>query len=96
MDIKRKAREHAIAAEIADELHNALGPVMMPEALTAKNGDIVRETFGRVFDRHHVVSEAVAARILKHVPKVLAAHNAKFAELHCRLDAAVRQQRATT
>jgi hypothetical protein len=88
MDIKRRARERAIAAEIAHELHRALGPTM-PEAL-GENRDIVCGIFADAFDRHQVVSEASGERILAYVPLELAERHRKFAELHRQLDAAVR------
>jgi hypothetical protein len=91
-NLKRRKREQAIAAEIANELHRALGPIM-PEAL-AKNSDVVCAVFGRVFDRHHVVSEASGARILEYVPKILAGMNQSFADLNRKLDAAIRQPMA--
>jgi len=68
-----------------------LGPIL-PEAL-AENRDTVCEVFERVFDRHHVVTEDVGARILARVPKELAVLNLQFAELNRQLDAAIRQTR---
>jgi hypothetical protein len=84
-----RARERRIAEEIAEELHRALGPIM-PQDL-GENGDTVRRLFGDAFDRHGIINETVAARILARVPKKLAELNLKFAELNRRLDAAVRQ-----
>jgi hypothetical protein len=66
------AEERAIAVELAAELTKALGPVLPPEALSAKDGDVVREVFSRVFDAHGIVIEAVGARILSRLPKLLA------------------------
>jgi hypothetical protein len=91
INLKRRARERAIASEIANELHRALGP-MPPEALAEKNDDICK-VFADAFDRHHVVSEASGERILAHVPKVLAGLNQSFADLNRKLDAAMRQPR---
>jgi hypothetical protein len=82
-----RARERRIAEEIARELHRAIGN-LMPESLPA-HGDVVRSTFGDAFDRHHIVDETVAARILARVPRTLARLNLKFAELNAQLDAAV-------
>jgi hypothetical protein len=87
MDIKRRVRERRIAEEIAHELHRALGAIR-PEAL-AENRDIVCGIFADAFDRHGVAAEAAGARILKFVPKALAELNQSFAELQCRLDAAI-------
>jgi hypothetical protein len=84
-------RERRIAEEIASELHRVLGPIM-PESL-AEHRDVVCEVFDRLFDRHGIVAEAAGARILAHVPKVLARLNQSFAELNRRLDAAVRMPR---
>jgi hypothetical protein len=72
VDFKRRKYEQAIAAEIAQELHACLGSTMMPEDLVGQNRDVVCEVFGRVFDRHQVVSEVSGARILGYVPKLLA------------------------
>ena len=73
VNLRRRARERAIAAEIANEL--ALSPAMQggltPEALS-DNSSLVCEVFGRVFDRHQIVDEGAAERILGYVPKVLA------------------------
>jgi hypothetical protein len=94
MDLKRKARERQIAEEIANEIYHELGPVA-PEALAlAKNSDIVCKVFSDAFDRHRITNEASAARILKHVPKILAGLNESFANLNQKLDAAIQQQRA--
>jgi hypothetical protein len=49
------------------------------------NRDIVCAVFGRVFDRHQIVTESAGALILACVPRVLA-KNFKFAQL----DAAMR------
>ena len=87
INLKRRAREHAIAAEIADELHRALGPGM-PEAL-GENREIVCEVFGRVFDRRQILTESSGARILGYVPRVLPSVNLKFADLNRKLDAAM-------
>jgi hypothetical protein len=81
-------REHRIAEEIASELHLTLGPTL-PEALAGENRDIVCRVFGDAFDRHGIVDEASAARILARVPKELAARNLQFAELNRKLDVAV-------
>jgi hypothetical protein len=89
MDIKRRARERAIAAEIAGEIHRVMGPTM-PEALVGENRDIVCGVFADAFDRHGIVTEASGARILGYVPKVLAGLNQSFADLNRKLDAAVR------
>ena len=88
MDIRQMTRERRIAREIADELYRAIGPTM-PETL-GDHGDLVREIFGKVFDRHGIANEATAARILAKVPKLLADLNLQFADLHRRLDAAVK------
>jgi hypothetical protein len=80
--MSRKARDSRIAAVIGEELTKALGPVIRPEALT-EHSDVVCEVFGRVFDQHGVVTEWVAANVLKCVPRVLAK-----AELARRRDAA--------
>src|ERR1019366_8789888 len=87
MDLKRRKKEQAVAAEIANEIHRQLGPVM-PEALAVKN-DVICKVFGDAFDRHGI-TESAAERILHYVPKELAAMNNKFAELQRRVDAAVR------
>jgi hypothetical protein len=84
-----RTRERAIAAEIADELHRVLGPIL-PQDLAGKNGDIVRGVFGDAFDRHGIINETVAARILARVPKVLARMNLQFAELNRQLAVAAR------
>jgi len=89
MDLKRRKKEQAVAAEIADEIHRQLGPTR-PEAL-GENREIVCGIFADAFDRHQVVSEASGARILGYVPKILAGLNQSFADLHRKLDAAVRQ-----
>jgi hypothetical protein len=77
----RACRENAIAAEIAAELHDALGPVLLhqiggrvvtPEAVPEEIRDKVGEVFGRVFDRHGIVTESAAACVLACVPRVLA------------------------
>jgi hypothetical protein len=80
-------RERQIAEEIASELHRVLGPVM-PERL-GEHPDVVQGVFGDAFDRHGVVDEACASRILARVPKELAARNFKLAELNRQLDLAV-------
>src|ERR1035437_2911877 len=94
VNLRRRARERAIAAEIANEL--ALSPAMQggltPEPLS-DNSSLVCEVFGRVCDRHQVVTEDAGARILEYVPKVLAKLNLKFADLNRQLDAAIRQTR---
>lgn len=82
-----RTREHAIAEEIANEIHLVLGPVM-PERL-GEHPDAVQGVFGDAFDRHGVVDEASAARILARVPKELAARNLQFAELNRQIDVAV-------
>jgi hypothetical protein len=92
-NLRRRSREHGIAEEIASELHRALGPTM-PEALVGDNRDIVCGIFADAFDRHHVVSEASGARILKYVPSTLAKLNFEFAEFDRQLDAAIRHSRA--
>jgi hypothetical protein len=88
MDFKRRKHERAVAAEIANEIHRALGPAM-PEV--GENRDTVCRIFADAFDRHQVVSEASGERILKCVPKILAGLYQNYAELNSRLDAAVRQ-----
>jgi hypothetical protein len=82
------ARERRIAEEIAIELQRMLGPIL-PQDL-GENGDTVRGVFGDAFDRHGIINETVAARILARVPKVLARLNLQFAELNRQLDAAIR------
>jgi hypothetical protein len=57
----------------------------MPEALA----DVVCRVFTDVFDRHRIVDESAAARILARVPKELAVLNLQFAELNLQLDVAV-------
>jgi hypothetical protein len=84
-------RERRIAEEIASELQRVLGPIL-PQDL-GENGDTVRGVFGDAFDRHGIINETVAARILARVPKELAAMNLKFAELNRQIAAAVRQTR---
>jgi hypothetical protein len=69
--MNRRARDRRIAQEFADELSKALGGPVPPEALTA-NGEIVCEIFGRVLDRHQIVTESAAACVLRCVPRVLA------------------------
>jgi hypothetical protein len=88
MDFRQRARERAIADEIANELHRVLGP-LNPEDLE-KNSATVGEVFGRVFDRHGIIDEAPAAQILARVPKELAALNLPFADLNRKLDSAIR------
>jgi hypothetical protein len=90
MDLKRRKYEQAVAAEIAHELHRALGPAM-PEV--GENRDTVCRIFADAFDRHQVVSEASGERILKCVPKILAGLYQSYYELNRRLDAAVRPPR---
>jgi hypothetical protein len=90
MDLKRRKKEQAIAAEIANEIHRQLGPTM-PEELAVKN-DVICEIFGDAFDRHSI-TESAADRILAFVPAYLAGLNLKFAELNRKLDAAVRGSR---
>ena len=92
-DLKSRKREKAIANEIANELHRALGPIM-PEAL-AKNSDVVCKVFGEAFDRNRIVDESAGARILSYVPKILAGMNFKFVETNRQLDVAVRQPMAS-
>jgi hypothetical protein len=87
MDLKRRKKEQAVAAEIANEIHRQLGPTM-PEELAVKN-DVICEIFGDAFDRHSI-TESAADRILAFVPVVLADLNREYAELNSRLDAAVR------
>jgi hypothetical protein len=91
MDFNRRTRERAIASEIAHELHRALGAIR-PEELVGENRDVVEKVFGTAFDRHGVTAEAVAARILKFVPKRLAELNLKFADFNRQLDAAIRHR----
>jgi hypothetical protein len=67
--VNRKARDRKIAQEIADELAAALGGQVAP---VAENSDTVCEVFGRVFDRHGIVSGHAGALVLGLVPKVLA------------------------
>jgi hypothetical protein len=69
--MNRRARDRRIAEEIVSELCEALGPALPPEALT-ENRDLVGEVFGRVFDRHGVVTESAGASILACVPRLLA------------------------
>ena len=63
MDFKRRARERAIALEIAQAIHSALGSSTKPEDLGEKNRDLVCAKFADAFDRHGVTDEAAAARI---------------------------------
>jgi hypothetical protein len=87
----RARRERQIAEEIAHEIQRrVLGPTMRPEDLVGQN-ETVCGVFADFFDRHQVVSEESGARILAHVPKVLAKLNFEFAERNRRLDAATRQ-----
>jgi hypothetical protein len=88
VNLRRRARERAIASEIANELYRELGPIL-PEMLATKNA-VIHKVFADAFDFHSVTDEPSAGRILAHVPKALAGHNLKFAELQRRLDAAVR------
>jgi hypothetical protein len=91
MDFKRRKLEHAIASEIAHELHRVMGPIL-PEMLATRN-DIVCGVFSRAFDQYKIFDEAVAVRILKFVPKRLAELNLKFAEFNRQFDAAIRHPR---
>lgn len=68
MDFKRRARERAIALEIAQAIHSALGSSTMPEDLGEKNRDLVCAKFADAFDRHGVTDEAAGARILSLSP----------------------------
>jgi hypothetical protein len=90
MDFKQRARERAIASEIAHELHRVMGPIL-PEMLATRN-DIVCGVFSKAFDQYKIFDEAVAARILKFVPKRLAELNLKYAEFDRQLSAATRQR----
>jgi hypothetical protein len=87
VNLRRRARERAIASEIANKLYRALGPAM-PEV--GENRDTVCRIFADAFDRHGIVDESAGGRILGYVPRVLADLNLKFAELNSRLDAAMR------
>jgi hypothetical protein len=93
MDFKRRKLEHAIASEIAHELHRVMGPIL-PEMLAEKN-DVVCGIFAEAFDRHGVAAEAAGARILAAVPAELARLNFKYAEFNRQLDAATRHLTAT-
>jgi hypothetical protein len=88
--MNRRARDRRIAEEIGTELCEALGGPVPPEALT-ENRDTVCEVFGRVFDRHGIVTESAGACVLACVPRVLAI---KLAERNRRIDAAMRIDRA--
>ena len=91
-NLKRRKHEQAVAAEIAHELHRALGPAM-PEV--GENRDTVCRIFADAFDRHQVVSEASGERILKCVPKILAGLYQSHADLDRKLDAAMRPRCAS-
>ena len=91
MDLKRRKKEQAVAAEIADELTRALGPIA-PETLAIKS-DTVCRIFSDALDRNGVVDESAAERVLAFVPGILADVNLKFADLQRKLDAAVRPPR---
>jgi hypothetical protein len=89
MDFKRRARERAIALEIAQAIHSALGSSTKPEDLGEKNRDLVCAKFADAFDSHGVTDEAAGARILSYVPGVLAELNYSFYELNRKIDIAV-------
>jgi hypothetical protein len=89
-NLRRRSRERAIAAEVANELFRALGPAMMPESLGEKNREVVERVFDSMFDKHGIVTEASGARILGFVPSMLAKLKLKYAELDRQLDAAIR------
>jgi hypothetical protein len=89
MDFKRRKHEQAVASAIAHELHRVMGPIL-PEMLATRN-DIVCGVFSKAFDQYKIFDEAVAARILKFVPKRLAELNLKFADFNRQLSAAIRQ-----
>jgi hypothetical protein len=88
MDLKRRKFEQSVASAIAHELHRVMGPIL-PEMLATRN-DIVCGVFSTVFDQYKIFDEAVAARILKFVPKRLAELNFKFAEFNRQFNAAMR------
>jgi hypothetical protein len=62
-----------------ERIHQAI----LPEDLAA-HSDVLCGVFGDAFDRHGIINETVAARILARVPKVLARLNLQFAELNLR------------
>jgi hypothetical protein len=88
MDFKRRKFEQSVASEIAHEIYRTLGPTM-PEALAVKS-DVICRVFGEAFDRHGVVTESAAERILSFVPAELAALNFRFADFNRQLTVAIR------
>jgi hypothetical protein len=88
VNLKRRAFERAVALKIAQDLTQALGPIM-PEALAVKS-DVVCRIFSDALDQNRIVDETAAERILHYVPAFLAELNFKFAELDRQLSAAIR------
>ena len=98
LNFKRRACERAIAAEVADELYEALRPAMDaagPFADASKfmeeNRGLIAHIFGLACERHQLTSEAEAARVLGFVPPVLADLRRRFDQLNRQVDAAVKQ-----
>jgi hypothetical protein len=91
-NLKRRAFEQAVAADVAAELFRALGPGIP----IADHSETVCRVFGAGLDRHQITTEAAAARILGFVPKYLADLNRQRAEFNRQLDAAIRQDTPNT
>jgi hypothetical protein len=88
MDFLRRAKERRISEEIAAEINRQLGPIP-PETLAERN-ELICAIFGAALDRHKIVNEAIAARVMAFVPQFLADQHRKFAELDRKLGAAMR------
>jgi hypothetical protein len=95
--MNRKARDRRVAEEVANGLHDALGPgllhqigggVVTPEALPEEIRDKIDEVFSRVYDAHGIVNKFAGANILKCVPRALAK-----AELNRQLNAAMQPRK---
>ena len=85
LNFKRRARERRIAAEVANELYQALkpaidaaGPAADAKKLMDENRGLMAHIFGLACDRHDVATEAEGARIFSYIKPALADLQRRF------------------
>jgi hypothetical protein len=98
LNLRRRARERAIAAEVVNELFETLRPAMDagadPVMLIAEHRPLVAHIFGAACERNGLQTEAEVKRAFAYIAPTVASLNRRYGKLASKVEAmAVQAER---